>query len=296
MRPSLEQLETFAAAAREQSFSATARKLGKSQSAVSTSISELEIDLGVALFDRGARYPVLTPEGTALLAEVDAILAHCDALVDRANAMTGDEETRLVLAMEDACPYGLISPVLARFAARFPSVQVEILQPLSTSMLEMVLAEDAALGLGCAQPDYPAGIGFRRLGEVLLVNVARADHPLAKMPSVSFAQLADHPKLSPAAQSSRVPTSEYLNSPRPWLVHSELALLEMLNAGLGWAMVPHRLVAAGLASGELVELRLEAYPFTQWHVGMDLIWSTHAKPGAAATWLRIELDKIKVFG
>lgn len=291
----MEQLETFAVAAREQSFSATARKLGKSQSAVSTAIAELEIDLGVELFDRGARYPVLTHAGTALLAQVDGILSHCDALVDRANALAGFVETRVVVAMEDACPYDAITPVLSRFATEFPTVQVDILQPLGASLLEMVLAGNAVLGLGCTQSDYPTGIGFRRLGEVTLVNVARADHPLAKLSSLSFAQLADHTKLSTAAQSRRVTTSEYLKSPRQWLVHSELALLALLDGGLGWAAVPRRLVAERLASGSLVELTLEAYPFTQWNVGLDLIWNSAAKPGKAATWLRVEIGKVKLF-
>lgn len=161
--------------------------------------------------------------------------------------------------------------------------------------METVLAGDAVLGLGCTQSDYPAGIGFRRLGEVTLVNVARADDLLARFSSVSFTQLAGHTKLSAAAQSRKVTTSEYLQSPRQWLVHSELALLELLDGGLGWAAVPRRLVADSLASGKLVELALEAYPFTQSNVGLDLIRNSAAKPGNAATWLHVELGTVKVF-
>jgi DNA-binding transcriptional LysR family regulator len=247
------------------------------------------------LFDRGARYPVLTHAGTALLAQVDGILSHCDALVDRASALAGFDDARVVVVMEDACPYDAITPVLSRFASEFPGVQMDILQPLGTSLVEMVLAGDAGLGLGCTQSDYPAGIGFRRLGEVTLVNVVRAGHPLTQLSTVSFAQLADHTKLSTAAQSRRVTTSEYLKSPRQWLVHSELALLDLLDGGLGWAAVPRRLVAERLASGKLVELTLEAYPFTQWNVGFDLIWNSTAKPGKAATWLRVEFGKVNVF-
>jgi len=242
----------------------------------------------------GIRYPVLTHAGIALLAEVDAILSHCDTLLDRANALTGHCESRIAIAMEDACPYGVIAPVLARFAEQFPTVEVEVLQPMDEPLVEMVLGGKAALGVGCPQPDYPPGIAFKRLGEVTLVNVARADHPLAANPSVSFAQLADHTKLSMAAQSRRVTTSEYLKSPRQWLVNSELALLEFLKSGLGWAAVPRRLVATELLSGELVELKLQAYPFTEWTVGLDLIWNVDTKPGVAATWLRVELGKTKV--
>lgn len=67
-------------------------------------------------------YPVLTHAGTALLAQVDGILSHCDALVDRANALAGFGETRVVVVMEDACPDDAVMPVLSRFATEFPAV------------------------------------------------------------------------------------------------------------------------------------------------------------------------------
>lgn len=56
----LQQLETLLMVVNTGSFSAAARKLGKAQSAVSTAISDLEIDLDLQLFDRSGRYPVLT--------------------------------------------------------------------------------------------------------------------------------------------------------------------------------------------------------------------------------------------
>ncbi|WP_134928929.1 LysR family transcriptional regulator, partial [Pseudomonas protegens] len=47
MRFSLEQLQMFVQAAQTGSFSAAARKLGKTQSTVSVAIANLEADLGV---------------------------------------------------------------------------------------------------------------------------------------------------------------------------------------------------------------------------------------------------------
>jgi DNA-binding transcriptional LysR family regulator len=52
MRLTLEQLIAFYAVASEKSFSAAARKLGKSQSALSIAVANLEIDFGVSLFNR----------------------------------------------------------------------------------------------------------------------------------------------------------------------------------------------------------------------------------------------------
>ena len=60
---SIDQLECFINAAEAGSFSASGRRLGKAQSAISTALANLEIDLGVALFDRSGKYLELTPEG-----------------------------------------------------------------------------------------------------------------------------------------------------------------------------------------------------------------------------------------
>jgi DNA-binding transcriptional LysR family regulator len=57
---SLDQLRIFVAAADEGSFTAAARRVRRTQSAISEAISNLEAQLGVVLCDRGGRYPVLT--------------------------------------------------------------------------------------------------------------------------------------------------------------------------------------------------------------------------------------------
>lgn len=64
MTPSLEHFKALLATAETGSFSAAARRLGKAQSVVSAAIANLEIDLGLALFDRSGRYPVLTEAAT----------------------------------------------------------------------------------------------------------------------------------------------------------------------------------------------------------------------------------------
>ena len=50
----LEQLNSFVAAAEKGSFSEAARSLGRAQSVVSTHVATLEAELGVDLFDLGA--------------------------------------------------------------------------------------------------------------------------------------------------------------------------------------------------------------------------------------------------
>ncbi|VTN11445.1 HTH-type transcriptional activator AllS [Raoultella terrigena] len=92
MRYSPEALTAFVEAVACGSFSAAARRLRKSQSTVSTAISNLEADLGVTLFDRSARQPVLTPQGEQVLSYVKAILAASDRLDELAISLSGETE------------------------------------------------------------------------------------------------------------------------------------------------------------------------------------------------------------
>src|SRR5260370_12810822 len=69
----LDQLRTFIAAADEGSFSAAGRRLRRAQSVVSHTLANLEGQLGVKLFDRSARLPLLTDQGPALLVDARAV-------------------------------------------------------------------------------------------------------------------------------------------------------------------------------------------------------------------------------
>jgi DNA-binding transcriptional LysR family regulator len=293
-RFSLEQLEAFVSAAHERSFSGAARKLGKAQSAISTAVINLEIDLGVTLFDRSGRYPTLTEAGRALLREAEAVVAHCAALQDRANQLGTRVETRLAVAIDDALPYSTLSPILQRFEAAFPDVELDMRQPSHDDILQLTLSGDVNLGLMFAQAEYPTPIAFCRLGKLIFTNAVRHDHVLATMPDVSFAALSDHRQIVVAPQGRKLPTGEYLKSPRSWNVKSYVALLDMLKDGLGWASVPKRMINGELESDELVELKLAAYPFTEWAVGIDLIWSMEHQAGQAAMWLRSELSRNEI--
>ena len=64
----LDQFRTFIAAVDEGSFSAAGRRLGRAQSVVSQTLANMEGQLGIQLFDRSGRIPVLTESGRALLA------------------------------------------------------------------------------------------------------------------------------------------------------------------------------------------------------------------------------------
>src|ERR1700685_3300218 len=96
----LDQLRTFIAAADEGSFSAAGRRLRRAQSVVSKTLSNLEGQFGVKLFDRSGHLPVLTDQGRALLAGARAVAGDVDLLKARAKSLAGGLEPELSLAVD----------------------------------------------------------------------------------------------------------------------------------------------------------------------------------------------------
>src|SRR3984957_46776 len=111
---SLDQLRTFIAAADEGSFSAAGRRLRRAQSVVSQILGKLERQLGVKLFDRSARFPVLTDQGRALLANARAVAADVDLFKARAKTFAGGLEPELSVAVDVMFP---LAPFMSAVAA-----------------------------------------------------------------------------------------------------------------------------------------------------------------------------------
>ncbi|MFC7287951.1 LysR family transcriptional regulator [Herminiimonas glaciei] len=293
MRFSLEQLETFLLVAETGSFSATARKLGKTQSTVSAAIANIEIDMNLSLFDRTTRKPTLTAAGQKLLIEAEAVMERCIALEAHADSLSDSNPAELTLAIE--IPYNTVMPVLSAFESRFPFIDLTIRNPVYGDVSELVIKGEAELGIAFAQPGYPSELNFTQLGRLVMVHITHPDHPLAKMEKVSFSDLHTHRHLAFSAHANKLPTTEYLRATKVWQAESYLALIEMVRACLGWATLPRQLIHRELEQGELVELQLEAYPFTDWLVGVDLLWQKRRNPSEAERWLRGQFQQNKVF-
>ncbi|MFT2092150.1 LysR family transcriptional regulator [Paraglaciecola sp. 2405UD69-4] len=286
MRLSIEQLTAFCAVASEKSFSAAARKLGKSQSALSISVANLEIDFGVSLFDRTSRYPVLTKHGESLLRDAEAILHQCSSMENRANSLAAELESQVTIAIDETIPFQLLNHNLAGFAESFAPVDLNILHPSSQYIQQLIEQGEASLGIMCAGTHYPKNIHFKRLGNIVFANVVHREHPLAKLPQVNFEQLNQHRQLVYSPLLEKLPTSEYLSATNQWKMSSYLTLMNTLCTGMGWATVPKQLMLDLQLQDQLCELQLTSYPHTEWEVGVDLIWSSSERLGKAGSWLR----------
>lgn len=284
MAISLEQLEAFVAAAETGSFSAAARRLGRVQSAVSTHVANLEVDLGVKLFSRAGRYPVLTAAGTRLLAEARVVLERREHFIGVAASLEEGVEDRLVLAVDELYPESRIGELMAAFAAAFPSVELEILFPLMEDVSRMVLDGSADLGIMWRQEVLPPALGFHTIGWVPLQLVCAPGHPLARQP-VAWEELKRHRQIMLATRSDSQEKMRLRVAAEVWWVESPWVILELVKHGIGWAFVSDHVIAASSTRPDIVMPAL-AFDNSDWPVALELVWHKQRKAGPAASWLR----------
>lgn len=282
----LEQLLVVKAAADTGSFSAAARRLGKAQSTISTTISNLELDIGVQLFDRTERRPRLTQVGEDLLEHISALVVQANNLEGKFSSYSGGVEHELVLAVDAVIPYQYLAPTLKAFYQNYPYVTLRLRYIDHKEALATLVSGDCDLALLMTQANYPEELSFCRLGSLKLAEVAHPNHPICQLQPLSFDALSSFRQLIFSPHGRNVITEEYLRSSQRLYADSFNLLLKMTLDGLGWSVLPLEMVKPLIESDELVELELDSYPHTKWEVGVDLVWSSRNPQGPAATWLK----------
>jgi DNA-binding transcriptional LysR family regulator len=290
MRHSPEALTAFAEAATLGSFSAAARKLGKSQSTVSTAIAHLEIDLGLLLFDRTSRKPALTDHGRVMLGKVREILAASDRLDRSASELAGGLEAKLSVVWSDTYQSDRFEPILLAFERQFPDLEFKCLIAEHGDLVSLVQSGRAHIGVVAAQGLYPPDIGSATIVEQSEITLFVAKtHPLASQQDITPELLANFRELrldTYALDNHGEQNGQALSSSqRVWSAPSYLMLLEMAVLGFGWAAIPRWMVTR-FAVGSLHELAARGWPR---RIPVDAVWSRQRSLGRAGTWLLQEM-------
>ena len=129
-------LVAFARTASLGSYSAAARALAISPSAVSKSVQRLEEQLGIRLFTRTTRSMTLTPEGRDLQERTLRLLREVETIEQMALAARAEPAGTLRIAASAPLGVHLLAPALPRFRDRHPKLCVDL--RLSDHMVDIV--------------------------------------------------------------------------------------------------------------------------------------------------------------
>jgi DNA-binding transcriptional LysR family regulator len=280
----LDQLRTFIAAADEGSFSAAGRKLRRAQSVVSQTLLNLEAQIGVKLFDRSARYPILTDEGRSLLADARSVAENIDGFKARARAMREGLEPELTAVIDVMYPMEGLTRAATRSRQAYPHTPLRIYVEALGGVVKPVLDGTCAIGVVGSLPAIPDELDAQPLLDVHMVSVAAPSHRLAKMRgAIRPPVLAKEVQL---VLTDRTALSEGRNfgvmSPLVWRLADLGAKHAFLKSGLGWGHMPLHMVKGDLDAGTLVALRIEGISARDRQMHMKVVHRKDTPPGPAA--------------
>ncbi len=283
--PTLDQLRVFLTVVEVGSFAAAARKLHRATSVISYSIANLEMQLGVTLFDRETtRKPQLTDAGRTVLAEARTIANGVHGLRAKVKGLLQGLEAEVHVVLDVMLPAERVVDALKSFREEFPTVALHLHMEALGAVTERVINRGAVVGVSGPMNDGINGIERIGIGSVELIPVAAPNHPLASGEANVPGAGREHTQLVLSDRSRLTKDREFaVLSNRTWRLADLGAKHMLLREGIGWGNMPKPMIQEDLDSGRLVQLDLSEYASGQYT--FDAIYRTDVPPGPAARWL-----------
>jgi DNA-binding transcriptional LysR family regulator len=236
--------------------------------------------------------PVLTHQGRALLGDARAVAGDVDVLKARAKKLAGGLEPELSVAVDVMFPPAPLTDAVAAFQQQFPSTLLNF-EVESSAVVEPVLDGRCVVGLVGSWSRVPPNITREPLLTVSVPTVVSPQHPLASYHApIPASVLAQHIQLIHMDPADISPSrGSAVRSARFWRLSHLGAKLAFLRAGLGYGGLPLHLIEADLASGALVQIRLEDAPSEGFVIAMSAIYRTDSPPGPAGRWFMERLNQ-----
>lgn len=256
----LQDLQSFVVVAEERSFSKAARRLHRTQPAISQAIRRLEEELGDRLFDRASRNGALTEAGVLLRDHAQRLLRLAGEAADAIRELQEVRRGRVVIGANEAAVHTVL-PFVREFAAAHAQVTVDVRRVPSRRIATEILDRALDFGVLTFQP-ADAGLQSIPLGSDELVLLVSPRHPLATRTSVTLEEVG---KQTVIAHNDPSPAREQvlrLSERRHTPLNIQVALPSLdgikraVEMGVGLAVLPRRCALTEIARGDLVAVKV----------------------------------------
>ncbi len=246
---------------RRGSFVKAADDVGVAQPTLSKSISRLEDELGLKLFDRSGAGAKVTPMGALIVQRAETIIAEAERLARDIELVAAGQMGEARIAVGPGMR-SFLPGFAERLARRFPSLRLK----LHVDMRDRLLADLRAGAIDVAimaEADELDGdyVQFEVLSEPILA-LASPDHPLAGRPHLTLEEFVAYPNAG-AAEPSMLTAPGARGAPEGLVQDSlivcndDATLRQLAKRGLVTLLANQHLVQAELDAGELVVLPLD---------------------------------------
>ncbi|GAD78898.1 LysR family transcriptional regulator [Vibrio ezurae] len=285
----IEAIEAFILAAEHNSFSIAAKKQGKSQSAVSQLIHNLEIDLGYELFDRRGRFISLNDNGQALLKQARMVKAQYSRFVLHAEQLKTNQKQRINIGIDPLlCPKNT-TRLIQQFEVTFSSVEVHLVYRDSQSLNELLLAKELDIVIGGNDAFLPASeYHTESIGTVENVWIAKEDAIQRINSAEQLFELSTYRYLIPP-QFETESLKAITEIASVWRIDDIHTLFKMCESGSNIACIPHNALAALPMHEELRVVSSRLLPKVK--KGLVLSWHLDTRTAPFCKWISQSLQQ-----
>ncbi|HEY6633701.1 MAG TPA: LysR substrate-binding domain-containing protein [Rhizobiaceae bacterium] len=263
IRLTVRQLEYFDALAQTLHFGRAARLAGVSQPALSTQISEMEQRLGCELFERGGKSVRLTEQAQALQPRIEHLLSELREIERIGGQGMAAMEGRFRLGIIPTIAPYLLPQILPEIRARFPKLQLELREAVTTTLIEETEARRLDAFVAAGPITAPALVTEELFADRFLLAVPADDPAFAAPPVPPESPGLERLMLLEEGHCMREQALAVCGSVKPVAMASYGAtslttLLQMVAHGMGVTLVPEM---AATAAGEMRDLKI--VPFAE---------------------------------
>lgn len=253
----LRQLRAFHAVATAKSFTDAAEALNLTPAALSGLVKELELQLGVRLFDRNTRKVELSGVGVEFFPLTERVLGDLDDAVKNVTALKEKRRGIVRIAAPEVMSCTLVPSVMAGFRRAYPQVELRFLDVSIEEVIARTRSGEVDVGIAPGAIDLPEIHRTPFMRAPLLLAVPASD-PLAQRKSVTWLAARQRPFITFFRSLGEWTVGEQ-GGERHSLFPADVTVvrrintsLSMVKAGFGVAMCP--LYARELAAGFGVKL------------------------------------------
>ena len=263
--PSLRQLRYFVAVAQELNFTRAAEACFVGQSTLSAGLKELEDVLGVCLVERDRQNVAITPIGVEILERAKGILASSQDLVEYASASGESMVGTIRLGVIPTIAPFLLPNVLPDIREHYPKLKIVLREDLSANLLARLADHQLDFAL-IALPYDTAGLLVKELFIDEFWLVAGANDPALKGKEIHLpTKMAERLLLLEEGHCLRDHTMQAckhadIRNAEGMEATSLLTLLQMVESGMGIALLPEMAVKGGILNGTTLIARPLAPP------------------------------------
>lgn len=274
METGLRRLRYFKALAAELNFRRAATRLGITQPALSRAISQLEQEVGAALFARTNRQVALTEAGRAFLKGCIRTLDTLETAIDETRRVSRGLAGTLTIGYTDTVIAGRLPDVIEGFSRAAPDVTIRLVQGYSDQQMEMLGAGQLDVAI-VTSPVGQINFDSQPLQSDRFMALLPASHPLASRPQLALRDLERQPFV--------------MGDPDRWAVYDRhlwrhcdragfeptvvqtapesRAIIGLVSCGLGVSIMPESLVAtidARVVARSIADLDVQLESFACW--------------------------------